>query len=61
VAPHEYQSGTFSVSNLGMAVGGGSPRVVPALFDPTKDNQDTPAIKTVMTAQLTVGGSSRGG
>lgn len=68
--PHEYQGGTFSVSNLGMfgvtefsavinppqaailAVGGGSPTIVPTPFDAAKEVQDPPRIQTVMTARL---------
>jgi len=68
--PHEYQGGTFSVSNLGMfgvtefsavinppqaailAVGGGSPRIVPSLHRLDQEQQDPPRIQTVMTARL---------
>ena len=68
--PHEYQGGTFSVSNLGMfgvtefsavinppqaailAVGGGSPKIVPTPYVEGKEVQDPPGIQTVMTARL---------
>ena len=68
--PHEYQGGTFCISNLGMfgidefsavinppqaailAVGGGSPRVVPTPYIDGAEEQLKPSIKTVMTARL---------
>jgi len=68
--PHEYQGGTFSVSNLGMfgvtefsavinppqaailAVGGGSPKIVPTPYVEGREVQDPPGIQTVMTARL---------
>jgi pyruvate dehydrogenase E2 component (dihydrolipoamide acetyltransferase) len=70
LAPHEYQGGSFSVSNLGMfgitefsavinppqacilAVGGGSPKLVPSLYDENKEKQDPPAIQSTVTARL---------
>jgi pyruvate dehydrogenase E2 component (dihydrolipoamide acetyltransferase) len=75
--PHEYQGGTFSISNLGMygissfsavinppqaailAVGGGTPTLVPAgksiLYDETVDTDAKsapPTVQSIMTAQL---------
>jgi pyruvate dehydrogenase E2 component (dihydrolipoamide acetyltransferase) len=75
--PHEYQGGTFSISNLGMygissfsavinppqaailAVGGGTPTLVPAgksiLYDENLDTDTKstpPTIQSIMTAQL---------
>ena len=68
--PHEYQGGTFCISNLGMfgidefsavinppqaailAVGGGSPRIVPTPYIDGAEEQLKPSIKTVMTARL---------
>jgi pyruvate dehydrogenase E2 component (dihydrolipoamide acetyltransferase) len=75
--PHEYQGGTFSISNLGMygissfsavinppqaailAVGGGTPTLVPAgksiLYDENLDidtKSTPPTIQSIMTAQL---------
>lgn len=68
--PHEYQGGTFCISNLGMfgidefsavinppqaailAVGGGSPRIVPTPYIDGAEHQVKPSIKTVMTARL---------
>jgi pyruvate dehydrogenase E2 component (dihydrolipoamide acetyltransferase) len=75
--PHEYQGGTFSISNLGMygissfsavinppqaailAVGGGTPTLVPAgksiLYDETLDTDAKsapPTVQSIMTAQL---------
>ena len=70
LAPHEYQGGTFSISNLGMfgidefsavinppqaailAVGGGSKRLVPTPYDASKEVQDAPGVKLLMTARL---------
>lgn len=68
--PHEYQGGTFCISNLGMfgidefsavinppqaailAVGGGSPRVVPTPWVEDAEEQAPPEVKTIMTARL---------
>ena len=68
--PHEYQGGTFCISNLGMfgidefsavinppqaailAVGGGSARVVPTPWVDGAEKQQSPQIRTIMTARL---------
>lgn len=68
--PHEYQGGTFCISNLGMfgidefsavinppqaailAVGGGTARVVPTPWVDGAEKQESPQIKTIMTARL---------
>jgi len=68
--PHEYQGGTFCISNLGMfgidefsavinppqaailAVGGGTPRVVPTPYVDGAEEQAKPYIRTIMTARL---------
>ena len=68
--PHEYQGGTFCISNLGMfgidefsavinppqaailAVGGGTARVVPTPWVDGAERQESPQIKTIMTARL---------
>jgi len=68
--PHEYQGGTFCISNLGMfgidefsavinppqaailAVGGGTARVVPTPWVEGSEEQESPQIKTIMTARL---------
>lgn len=68
--PHEYQGGTFCISNLGMfgidefsavinppqaailAVGGGTARVVPTPWVDGADKQQSPQIRTIMTARL---------
>jgi pyruvate dehydrogenase E2 component (dihydrolipoamide acetyltransferase) len=68
--PHEYQGGTFCISNLGMfgidefsavinppqaailAVGGGTPTVVPTPWIDGAGEQPSPKIKTIMTARL---------
>ena len=68
--PHEYQGGTFCISNLGMfgidefsavinppqaailAVGGGTARVVPTPWVDGAERQQSPQIRTIMTARL---------
>ena len=68
--PHEYQGGTFCISNLGMfgidefsavinppqaailAVGGGTPRVVPTPYVDGAEEQEKPYVRTIMTARL---------
>lgn len=68
--PHEYQGGTFCISNLGMfgidefsavinppqaailAVGGGTARVVPTPWVDGAEKQQSPQIRTIMTARL---------
>lgn len=68
--PHEYQGGTFCISNLGMfgidefsavinppqaailAVGGGTARVVPTPWVEAAEKQQSPQIRTIMTARL---------
>ncbi|KAI2511771.1 hypothetical protein MHU86_2665 [Fragilaria crotonensis] len=68
--PHEYQGGTFCISNLGMfgidefsavinppqaailAVGEGTARVVPTPWVDGAEKQQSPQIRTIMTARL---------